>query len=89
MQIEGGSYSFVNKAEDILKRKIILKVQDVDLRSTDGEVDRNSETQFLVLYLINTQRLNELTLSTDGLNYWLLIMSIKWMKNLKTEKKWL
>ncbi len=39
------------------------------LKSTDGEVDRNSETQFLVSDLINTQRLNELRLSTDGLNY--------------------
>jgi hypothetical protein len=69
IQIESGSYSFVYKAEDIFKRKIILKVQDVGLRSTDGEVNRNSETQFLVSDLINTQRLNELRLSTDGLDY--------------------
>jgi serine/threonine-protein kinase haspin len=68
-QIEGGSYSFVYKAEDMFKRKIILKVQDVGMRSTDGQVDRNSETQFLVSDLINTQRLNELRLSTDRLNY--------------------
>jgi serine/threonine protein kinase len=68
-QIEGGSYSFVYKAEDIFKRKVILKVRDVGLRSTDGEVNRNSETQFLVSDLINAQRLNELRLSTDGLNY--------------------
>jgi hypothetical protein len=46
--MEGGAYSFVYKAEDILKRKIILKVQDVGLRSRDGQVNRNSETQFLV-----------------------------------------